>query len=807
LRRTSDSQEGRLIMPFQTICPDCQTPYNLADRCNGQKVRCKKCQGIFLAREVAPKKPGSPAGAVDVEPLPPGRRDYEPDREARPAKKGGGVETDRPGRNMMLWAIVGLVGFVVLFVIGPVLLILAFRNDLFTGSSPSADGRDGPIPPMPGVLPGPPGGPAGQALAEPPADLLASLPVQTPVRIPVQPAVPPSTAPETPTPRPGGGLPPERMEAVKRATVYVRVTRADGSEVSGSGFFGALDARNIVLTNAHVVGMLVPESRPPKKVTVVINSGQEDERKLSASVVGVDRGSDLALLDVGRVDPATLPKPLVVKSAGGLHELEKVYIFGFPLGERLGKEITIRPSTVASLRKKHGALHRVQVSGGMDEGNSGGPVVDGSGHVVGVAVSGIPGREINFAIPADYVRAILTGRITAVGVGQPFTRDDQVGVPVTVEMIDPRRQAKEVAVEVWTAPEGSGYRPPAAEQPRTKAGDSPHRRVTLRHDPVTGRARGDVLLPTLPEGQVYWVQPCCAYQKGGMGWSSAGVFRFATQPFERRPADLRARLQSGASGTLSLKVETRLRVGGDEDADLGGTRTGVVFREQVVQADPATGTVTHLFYDRAKSDHIKGKETEPSELWQTVRPYLARYLVGVIETGPSGKLKKNDIDRERVDQLFDTPEGPGLMSVLTTFHEPIRQALDPMIVPLPNRQVTPGEAWKAQRCVPMPGPDTGKKVQAQLTYTYLGRRNRAGRDEAVLDVRGTVPGTAEERLGGKVNGTVLVDLSTGQVSAAEVEVVVDVAIELGVLGGPPREIRVLATTDIRMQRSVEGKRG
>src|SRR5262249_21668671 len=237
----------------------------------------------------------------------------------------------------------------------------------------------------------------------------------------------------------------------KRGTVYLRVEMADGSRASGTGFFGDKEARTIILTNAHVVGMLAPDSRRPRQIEVFVNSGEKDEKKTTARVLGVDRDSDLA---VG--DSTGMPEPLTVKSAEGLGELDKVYVFGFPLGEALGKEITIRPSSVSALRKKGGVLSRIQVNGGMDPGNSGGPVVDARGHVIGVAVSGIPGRQINFAIPGDRVHKVLNGRIAHMGIGQPFKAGDLVGVPVTMEMIDPRNRVREVALDVWT-----GDSPPA----------------------------------------------------------------------------------------------------------------------------------------------------------------------------------------------------------------------------------------------------------------------------------------------------------------------------------------------------------
>ena len=69
---------------------------------------------------------------------------------------------------------------------------------------------------------------------------------------------------------------------------------------------------------------------------------------------------------------------------------------------------------MSSLRKSaNGRIHQVQVNGGMHPGNSGGPVIDGDGKVIGVAVSAIRATQINFAVPADYVRVFLMGRLSA----------------------------------------------------------------------------------------------------------------------------------------------------------------------------------------------------------------------------------------------------------------------------------------------------------------------------------------------------------------------------------------------------------
>jgi S1-C subfamily serine protease len=56
----------------------------------------------------------------------------------------------------------------------------------------------------------------------------------------------------------------------------------------------------------------------------------------------------------------------------------------------------------------------------MHPGNSGGPVVDAAGKLVGVAVSGIKGTAIHFAIPADRIHIFHNGRVQSATRDQPY---------------------------------------------------------------------------------------------------------------------------------------------------------------------------------------------------------------------------------------------------------------------------------------------------------------------------------------------------------------------------------------------------
>jgi S1-C subfamily serine protease len=244
--------------------------------------------------------------------------------------------------------------------------------------------------------------PANDAVAAGPA------PVQAPVENAVRPG-PQDPPPVKPAAPPIQGNP---IAAIKSSTVYIRCTHTRAKS-SGSGFFAGKPG--YVVTNAHVIGQMPAQTReermigPVQKIEVVVHSGQPDERTFVARVHGFDREHDLALLSI---DGPNLPPPLEFGSATGLTETDEVFIFGYPLGEQLSKDISVNRSTVSSLRREQGV---VQLGGGMNPGNSGGPVTNKGGQVVGVSVAKILGTDIDFAIPAERAAAFVRKQLETGG--------------------------------------------------------------------------------------------------------------------------------------------------------------------------------------------------------------------------------------------------------------------------------------------------------------------------------------------------------------------------------------------------------
>src|SRR5262249_51251712 len=133
-------------------------------------------------------------------------------------------------------------------------------------------------------------------------------------------------------------------------------------------------------------------------------------------------------------------------------ETMPVFALGFPFGELLDPKkgnpaITVANSTASSLRlDERGELAKVQVAGGLNPGNSGGPMVDARGRLVGVAVAKVRGAEIGLAIPAQQVTKLLGGRVANLGVAPLKTENGVSTIQVEARVLDPLQQLRSVAV-------------------------------------------------------------------------------------------------------------------------------------------------------------------------------------------------------------------------------------------------------------------------------------------------------------------------------------------------------------------------
>ncbi len=287
-------------------------------------------------------------------------------------------------------------------------------------------------------------------------------------------------------------IPAKTLAAIKTATVFVKVEAA-GMSGSGSGFVIKTEGDTAyVVTNHHVVVpetvelVVVPGRRsspynrrrpyspaPPSystspslrlmvrtfknaAVTVVFSSGTSKEESVRGEVLADDPEQDLAVIKVSGVK--ALPKPISYLREPKLTETMPIFTFGFPFGKVLatskgGPAITVGKGSVSSLRMDDdGNLAVVQIDGALNPGNSGGPVVDADGHLVGVAVATIrDSTGIGLAIPSRELVRTVEGRLGKIYLHTTQEPDGPTTIHVEVGLIDPFDKVRSVALHYLNA--------------------------------------------------------------------------------------------------------------------------------------------------------------------------------------------------------------------------------------------------------------------------------------------------------------------------------------------------------------------
>jgi S1-C subfamily serine protease len=215
----------------------------------------------------------------------------------------------------------------------------------------------------------------------------------------------------------GGGFDAEavyRRDAPGVVTVFSVLAQSgaapgeEGSEGVGSGF--VVSGSGEIVTNAHVVTEGTGSSiRKAKEVYVAFADGNE----VSARIVGFDPNADVALL---RIDPAGLRlRPLRLGSARDLRVGSPVAAIGSPFGEPQSLSVGVVSALDRSIKSLTGfeIAGAIQTDAAINRGNSGGPLVDLHGDVLGInsqiQTSSGGGEGVGYAIPVDAVRHTLAG--------------------------------------------------------------------------------------------------------------------------------------------------------------------------------------------------------------------------------------------------------------------------------------------------------------------------------------------------------------------------------------------------------------
>ncbi len=171
--------------------------------------------------------------------------------------------------------------------------------------------------------------------------------------------------------------------------ITANVVKIGTSSGSGSGFY--LKKHNLIVTNNHVVAS-------HKMVSI---ETQKQER-FTAKVVFLNPIVDLAFLLPSR--PIDDAPELFIQPSHTLQPMDRVAVLGFPYG----MPFTITDGIVSSAKQLMNGRHYIQTDAAVNPGNSGGPLVNLRGEVIGVTTSKFTNADnVGFAILADDLLADL----------------------------------------------------------------------------------------------------------------------------------------------------------------------------------------------------------------------------------------------------------------------------------------------------------------------------------------------------------------------------------------------------------------
>ena len=165
----------------------------------------------------------------------------------------------------------------------------------------------------------------------------------------------------------------------------------------GSGFI--LDKQGHILTNNHVIDNA-------QKVEVTLS----DKHKYKATVVGVDKGHDLALLQINNAPDL---QPATLSESTNLTVGQRVYAIGNPFG----LSGTMTRGIISAIRSIRGPGNSpiedaIQTDAAVNPGNSGGPLLNSRGEVIGITTliannGADQSSGIGFAIPVNTAKAVI----------------------------------------------------------------------------------------------------------------------------------------------------------------------------------------------------------------------------------------------------------------------------------------------------------------------------------------------------------------------------------------------------------------
>ncbi|CAB4306867.1 unnamed protein product [Prunus armeniaca] len=198
-------------------------------------------------------------------------------------------------------------------------------------------------------------------------------------------------------------------KSLKASPDAVFLSEDGNSKVEGTGSGFIWDKFGHIVTNYHVVAKLATDQTGLQRCKVYLVDARGNGFFSEGKIVGVDPAYDLAVLKVD-VEGHEL-KPVVLGTSNGLHVGQSCFAIGNPYGYENTLTIGVVSGLGREIPSPDGKAIRgaIQTDAAINAGNSGGPLIDSYGHIIGVNTATFTRKGtgassgVNFAIPVDTV--------------------------------------------------------------------------------------------------------------------------------------------------------------------------------------------------------------------------------------------------------------------------------------------------------------------------------------------------------------------------------------------------------------------
>jgi S1-C subfamily serine protease len=189
------------------------------------------------------------------------------------------------------------------------------------------------------------------------------------------------------------GIPLPALQSPKQSAASPTIVARSASVPLGTGFF--VNGKGLVVTSDHVID-------GASEVVVIDSIGKSWEAKVLQRAPAVD----IAVLKIDGTPPGSIAFADSSQVALG----QQVFTIGFPMSSQLGVSPKYTEGTISSTSGPSDFADAFQISVPVQHGNSGGPIADFRGNVVGIVRSGVRGdlwQNVSWAVKANLAAALL----------------------------------------------------------------------------------------------------------------------------------------------------------------------------------------------------------------------------------------------------------------------------------------------------------------------------------------------------------------------------------------------------------------